>query len=314
MSAPEVSVVLAVRNDADGLETAARSILAQERTELELVVVDDGSVDATSRRIEELAREDGRVRAVRTPARGLTSALVAGCAAATAPLLARQDAGDRSDPVRLREQIDLLRAHDDVALVSCWTRTLGPEGEELQVVTGRRTDPTPAELDPRATSADEDVGPSSHGSALFRRSDYEAVGGYRPQFALAQDWDLWWRLAERGRFAAVTRVLYERTLSPLSLSFRHTEAQRRFGRLARAAALARRRGEPEGPVLRSAAGLATRLVAGPVSERTKARGLYFIGTLLRRRGDPRAGSYFRRAIESDPLHWRAWLRWIAGPR
>ena len=54
-------------------------------------------------------------------------------------------------------------------------------------------------------------------------------------------------------------------------------------RLARAAAVARRRAESEGPVLSEAASLASRLSKTPRSRRSSAPGLYFIGTLLRQR-------------------------------
>lgn len=309
MTRPEVSVVMGVRDDAEGLEIAARSVLAQREVELELVVVDDGSADATRGRLAELAATDSRIRPIRTAAQGLTRALMTGCADARAPWIARQDAGDSSDPERLRAQLDLIQAHPDVALVSCWTLCQGPEGEDLQLVTGRRPDAAPVDLDPSDDGSPESIGPSSHGSALFRRSTYEAAGGYRPEFALAQDCDLWWRLGERGRFAAVPRDLYRRTLSPTSLSFRLRSTQQRMGELARSAALARRRGEPETEILRQAARLSALPQPPGSPARTEALGFYFIGALLHTRRDPRAARYFREAWRRDPLLLRAWVRW-----
>lgn len=310
MTSPEVTVVLAVRDDPMGLETAARSILAQREVELELVIVDDGSQDATATRLSVLAAGDRRVRPVRTRPQGLTRALIEGCRAARAPFLARQDAGDYSEPDRLRRQLTLIQSRLDVVFVSCWTRCIGPGGEELQVVTGGTSDDASVDFDPTDLPLGMSKGPSSHGSVLLRRADYEAVGGYREAFRLAQDWDLWWRLVERGAFAAVPQVLYTRTLSPASLSFRSGGAQRQYGELARAAALARHHGESEDAALAAAEALAAKSETPRAARRSEALGFYFIGSLLRGRGDRRAAHYFRRAIRQDPILARAWLRWM----
>ena len=50
-------------------------------------------------------------------------------------------------------------------------------------------------------------GPSSHTSVMFRREAYEKVGGYRAEFDVAQDLDLWMRLVRSGRCWATPEVL-----------------------------------------------------------------------------------------------------------
>lgn len=309
MKTPEVSVVLAVRDDPWGLEVSAASVLAQRDVDLELVLVDDGSASPTAAAAERIAAGDSRVHLARLERTGLTGALIAGCAAARAPLIARHDAGDASHPERLRRQLGLLREHAEVSFVSCWTLCLGPEGEELQTVESGPPDGEPIRLAPDADSDAQSCGPSSHGSVVFRRSDYEAVGGYRRPFALAQDWDLWWRLAERGAFATVPQILYSRTLSPRSLTFRHGREQRRLGQLACAAARARLRGESEDAILGAAAKTSRTLPGRWGARRGEAAGLYFIGSLLRGRGDQRASEYFWRALRKNPTMVRAWARW-----
>lgn len=303
-------MVLAVRDDAGGAERAIRSILLQADVDLELVAVDDGSTDGTAATLRALAATDRRLSVLSEPHRGLTRALGRGCAAARAPLIARQDAGDHSEPRRLRRQIDLLRSARTLAFVSCWTRCLGPGGEELQVVTGQRADATPVRLDPSRAPGSESVGPSAHGSAVFRRDFFEAVGGYREEFHLAQDWDLWWRLSELGDFATVPEVLYTRTLSPRSLSFQRGREQAALGRLAREAALARLGGGVDSPQLDRARAVSNAAATRPGDRQSVARGWYFIGALLRARRDPRARHYFGRALRADPLFAGAWVRWL----
>ncbi|MGH7338584.1 MAG: glycosyltransferase family 2 protein, partial [Myxococcota bacterium] len=102
--APEVSVVMGVRNGGEELAPSVESILAQRDIALELIVVDDGSTDGTAERLAAFAARDARVRVSRQEPSGLTAALVRGCDVARAPMIARNDAGDRSHPERLRRQ------------------------------------------------------------------------------------------------------------------------------------------------------------------------------------------------------------------
>ena len=87
---------------AELLSQTIDSVLDQSDADLELIVVDDGSSDATPAILPGHARS--RVRAIRLPNAGVTRALIAGCAAAQGKYIARQDAGDVSSLDRLQRQ------------------------------------------------------------------------------------------------------------------------------------------------------------------------------------------------------------------
>ncbi|PYQ27805.1 MAG: hypothetical protein DMF56_18190 [Acidobacteria bacterium] len=77
------------------------------------------------------------MRVITQENRGLTRALITGCAAALADVIARHDCGDTSMPGRFQQQLAALR-NDEVVLVSCSARYAGPEGETLYVASGER--------------------------------------------------------------------------------------------------------------------------------------------------------------------------------
>jgi glycosyltransferase involved in cell wall biosynthesis len=296
----KISVVMGV-HDADPLELQATldSILGQTFRDFELIVVDDGSH-------QPISVADPRARVIRLEQnRGLTRALIEGCAAVRGEYIARHDAGDLSAPTRFAKQAALLDANEEVAFTSSFTEYIGPRGEPLFIHRGRERPDRPLSiLDPRHEHGVID-GPISHGSVMFRRSAYERAGGYRPQFYYGQDWDLWYRLAAVGKYQCVQEVLYWLRVTPDSISVTARTAQRAIARLSEEAMRARANGQSEKEILLRAAAIrkvpSKRLCA-------RARGLYFIGEALRRNGDRRARSYLLRAALSCPFLLKPWLR------
>jgi glycosyltransferase involved in cell wall biosynthesis len=298
-----ISVVMGVYNGAATLAETLDSILGQTERDFECIVVDDGSTDATPAILAGYSARDGRVRIISQANAGLTRALIAGCAAACGPYIARHDAGDLSDRHRLARQRALFEAEPRLAFVSCATAYVGPRGEPLFTShpPGHATKPI-APLDPGAPHGIIE-GPTHHGSVMFRRDVYERVGGYRLAFHYGQDWDLWYRLGAAGLFQSLPDVLYTARITPDSISASARAPQHALAELSLAAMQARNRGADESPFLAEA----SRITGG--KRGSPAEGLYFIGEALRRNRDQRARGYLRDAIRTDPLHWRSWFRY-----
>ena len=304
---PTISVVMSVYNGADTLRDTVESVLSQEGVDFEFIIVNDGSSDASASMLDDLAAADARIRLLHQANQGLTKALINGCALARGKYIARQDCGDRSLPGRLRAQADVMQSCPEAALVSCGTRFVGPNQEPLYDVT--LTD-TEAESGLQTLELTQLRGPAHHGSTLFRRDLYERVGGYREQFYFAQDLDLWTRLVEHGRHLATPDLLYQATFALGSISSLQRQRQIECAALILECARLRRGGQSDAPVLSRASQILPR--AAKASSNEMASALYFVGTCLSQRRDPRARRYYRDALRANPLHFRSAIRLLLG--
>ncbi len=112
-AAPAVSVVMPVRNE----EEAIASVLAQSCQELEVLVVDGSSDDATPCIVGEVAARDTRVRLLHNPDRTIPHALNIGLACARGQFLARVDAHARINATYVERGVEELRRRPELAAV-----------------------------------------------------------------------------------------------------------------------------------------------------------------------------------------------------
>lgn len=114
---PLVSVLMPVRNEQDHVAAAIRSVLAQSLRDLELLVIDGASEDATADEVRRLAEQDSRVQLLENPGRTIPRALNVGRRAARGRYVARVDAHARVDDGYLQSAVTQLESAPDVAAV-----------------------------------------------------------------------------------------------------------------------------------------------------------------------------------------------------
>lgn len=195
------------------LRQAAESILNQTFSNLELLVLDDGSSRGDTRAaVARLAAGDARTRVVECARMGLARVLNVGLAAARGEYVARQDSDDWSDAERIARQVALLEARADLDVAG--TQAL------LHRADGRVLWPTRLAERPRdiALALRRGTNPFVHGSTCMRTAAARAAGGYRAAFCGAEDLDLFWRLAGAGRGANLEQALYHYRFTPVSVS------------------------------------------------------------------------------------------------
>lgn len=203
MSPPRVTVLIGTWNNAETLPRAIDSILRQTLGDLELIVVDDGSTDQTPEIVRKI--DDDRIRYMPLVHQGIPRSLNVAIGAATAPVIAVQDADDWSLPERLERQLAVLEADPSVAVVGCRMREVDEDGRAM---------PTP-----RLPLASGDVrnallrfNPIPNTAAAFRRDVVVAHGGFDPRFRYAMDYDLWCRISNEHRVVNIPECLAVRTM------------------------------------------------------------------------------------------------------
>lgn len=111
-----ISVVIPTRNRGDQAALAARAVL-QDKTEFDLVVVDQSTDDSTAAPLAELAAQDSRLRIIRSSLRGASNARNAGVAATEGRIIAFTDDDCRPSPNWVSSLLDVFDAEADAALV-----------------------------------------------------------------------------------------------------------------------------------------------------------------------------------------------------
>ncbi len=204
-----VSIIIPCYNYARFLPAAVASVLAQTFTDWELIIVDDGSTDATLPTARQLLarHSDRRMRVFQQPNAGPAAARNTGAERATGTYLLFLDADDLLAPTLLDRAVETLRQQPAVGFVYSGMRLFGQD---------QHVWPSAA-FDLSRLALDNYVLPH----ALVRRVAWEQVGGFDPARSLwgFEDWDFWLRLATSGWSGwhiAEPLVLYRRHGQSLS--------------------------------------------------------------------------------------------------
>jgi GT2 family glycosyltransferase len=198
-ASPDVTVVVPTRNRAALLRVTMRSALAQKGVDLEVVVVDDGSVDGTPQILAELA--DDRIRVVRhARPQGVARARNTGVEASTGRWIAFLDDDDLWVPAKLSRQVaegrrtgrrwvfsSAVKFTCDARRAVLWQRMPAPPADQAVGLLPWRN-----------------LVPAGASNVLAERSFLLSVGGFDPELRQLSDWDLWIRMSRSGAPATVS--------------------------------------------------------------------------------------------------------------
>ncbi|MCC6168930.1 MAG: glycosyltransferase [Caldilineaceae bacterium] len=203
-SPPRVSVVMGAYNSAPYLEATVESILRQTYADFEFIIIDDASTDDTWSILEKLAAQDARIGLHRNPVNlGISHTRNLGTDLARGEFIAVMDHDDISAARRLEKEVTYLDAHPDVGVIGGAVRRLvGDNAAPLRNIHY----PVTPQLSTWILCFES---PLSHPASMIRRALLIEVGGYRPEFVTANDYDLWQRLSRVTHLASLPDIVLD---------------------------------------------------------------------------------------------------------
>jgi len=207
--AMKLSVLMSVRNGSQFLPNSIKDIESNVLEDDEILIINDGSSDATEKFLTNWARINSRVRIITTEALGFANALNLGIKEAENNWIARFDVDDRYPVNRLSVQRSLIS--NEVSAIFCDYQFWSEENESLGVI--------PGAINASATAVSLISSQRTpHPGVIFNRLAVNAVGGYRAEDFPAEDISLWLRMAKTGKLITAPQVLVNYRLSQTSMS------------------------------------------------------------------------------------------------
>lgn len=182
---PKVSVIIPTYNRASVLNRAIDSVLGQTFKDWELIIVDDGSTDETSELLQSHSHESLSI--YRTSNQGVSAARNLGLQKAHGEWVAFLDSDDEWLPEKLAKQMAYAEAHPDILIV---------HGEEIWVRNGVRVNP----MKKHQKRGGDIFGDAvklcciSPSTVLLKKSLLLDLGGFREDYPVCEDYDLWLKI------------------------------------------------------------------------------------------------------------------------
>ncbi|MBR1930097.1 MAG: glycosyltransferase family 2 protein [Lachnospiraceae bacterium] len=208
----KVSVIIPTYNRADKLMISVNSVLEQTYSNLELIIVDDGSQDHTRQVVEGIA--DERVRYVALPQNGGVSiARNTGAECATSDIIAFQDSDDAWRPDKLEKQMDYWRLHPEFEMVYC-SYMMHKYQFEYIVPAEHMEGPMEGDIFSWLILRNSIGAPTM----VMKRESFLKVGGFDSSMRSLEDWEFVIRFAREYQIGFVDEVLMDVYYSNVSVT------------------------------------------------------------------------------------------------
>lgn len=191
-----ISLITPTLNQAEFIEETIRSVLAQNYSDLEWIVLDACSTDATPQILARYAHLPW-LRIIREADEGQSDAINKGMHLATGEVVAWLNSDDLLAPSALQQVAAAFATHPQASVIYGIGAKIDRKGRLIRVVPYRPFNRK------RLATALEAVQPATY----FRRDAFWAVGGLRKDLYYAMDWDLLLRLANQGQVVAIDALL-----------------------------------------------------------------------------------------------------------
>ncbi len=219
-----ISVVMSAYNKDKHLVEAINSILTQTYANIEMIIVNNGSTDSTREILNGI--QDKRVKIMHLDNKiSEANALNLGIKESKGTWIAIQDADDISLPSRIEEQVKYVMNHPSLVgvgtFIQCIPGNAGLHVDVLNKFANKRNSYV------SAAKIREDsyrYCPLTHSAMMYSKIAFLEAGGYKSEYKIAYDCDLWLRLLELGDIENIKKVLLKHRLDSNAISNKNPEA------------------------------------------------------------------------------------------
>jgi len=203
MQKPLVSVLMPAYNAEKYIGEAIESILNQTFKDFEFIIVDDASTDKTWEIIQEYAKKDKRILALKNN-NNIKSCLtlIKAFKLAKGKYISVADNDDISYANRLKKQFDFMEEHQEVGIAGGVIQIID---QNKKPIAKRKYDITDCEIRKSIFRHS----PFAHPLIMIRKTVLNKIGYYNPKYAPADDYDLYFRIGEISKFANLSEVLLQ---------------------------------------------------------------------------------------------------------
>nr|MDZ8125359.1 glycosyltransferase [Nostoc sp. CmiVER01] len=207
---PKVSVIIPAYNSEKTIKYTIQSVLNQTFSDLELIIINDGSQDSTIEVIAEI--EDSRIKVFSYPNAGGNVSRNRGLNLAVGEFVSFLDADDLWTPDKLYSQVKALEEHITAKVAYSWTDYIDENGEFI--LSGKRVNLNGNVYESLLLNNFLENG----SNPLICRKSLIQLGSFDESLSAAQDWDMWLRLASQFDFVCVPSVQILYRISANSVS------------------------------------------------------------------------------------------------
>ncbi len=202
-----ISIIIPVFNAENYIFDSINSILNQTYRNMEIIIIDDGSTDATFDLLTDLEKKDKRIKVIKKENSGIVDALNLGLHLSKGEYISRMDADDICEPDRIRLQKKFLDENRDYLCVGTGVKVFGAKNFKYKYP-----------LSDFGCKSLLTIAPCfAHPAVMFRADVVRREGiKYKKDYQYAEDYKFWVDLSKFGKF---------RNLNYYGLNYRVHERQ-----------------------------------------------------------------------------------------
>ena len=220
----KVTVIMPVFNAEKYIKKAIDSVLNQTFKDLELLIINDGSIDATGAIIDKYKEKDRRVISIISGTNeGVVRSLNKGLKVARSDFIARIDADDIWIREKLERQIRHLNADEDLYMSATAKININDNGEVRE---GEKYPRIFEYQDIKQNILKRNI--FCHSSVVFRRDILNTVGYYNESFKNAEDYEYWIRIIDRHKVEILPDPMVYYRISKDTISYNRIKEQRYY--------------------------------------------------------------------------------------